>query len=105
MDHTNLELSRALLLFFFRRAIIRMHKARERRSKSRATAPKPTPTARALVNRLSQGSAFFSGSSLKKESIMRIMGKGLYSYISLDVQLIIIPGNHNLRLLSENLLE
>ena len=105
MDHTNLELSRALLLFFFRSAMIRMHTARERRSINKATAPNPTPTARALENKLSQGSAFFSGSSLKKKSIMRIMGKGLFPYIFLDVQIVIIPRSHYLQLFSENWLE
>ena len=66
MDHTNLELSRALLLFFFRRAIIRIQMARKRRSTNKATAPSPTPTKRAMENRLPQGSPFFSGNSLKK---------------------------------------
>ena len=33
---------------------------------------------------------------------MRIVGKGLFPYISLDVQVVIIPRSHYLQLFSEN---
>ena len=85
MDHTNLELSRALLLFFFRRAIIRIQMARKRRSTNKATAPSPTPTKRALENRLPQGSPFFSGSSLKEEINNEDKGKRDYFLTSFSM--------------------